>query len=65
MTRPFAVILLALAFYLGVWDCVVKLSLSAVHAWLLESVGRTGVWIVIAATMLGGGWAVWTEQEDC
>lgn len=64
MTRPFAVSLFALALYLGIWDCMVKLSFSAVHAWLVDSVGRTGVWIVIAATMLGGSWAVWTEQED-
>lgn len=64
MTRPLAVIFFALALYLGIWDCVVTLSFSAVHAWLVDSVGRIGVWVIIAATTLGGGWAVWTEQED-
>ena len=38
--------------------------LAAVHAWLVDCVGRIGVWVIIAATTLGGGWAVWTEQED-
>ncbi|GJE72049.1 hypothetical protein [Methylorubrum podarium] len=64
MSRPLAVALLALALYLGVVDCVLKLGFSAVHAWLIELVGRTGLWVVIAATLFGGGWLVWNEQED-
>lgn len=64
MSRPVAVVLLALALYLGVLDCVVNLSLSAVHGWLIDAIGRTGLWIVIAATLFGGSWVVWSEQED-
>ncbi|MCJ2028381.1 hypothetical protein MKK50_03005 [Methylobacterium sp. J-043] len=64
MSRPFAVALLALSLYLGVLDCAVNLGFSAVHAWLLDLVGRAGLWIVIAATLFGGTWAVWSEQED-
>ncbi|BAU92143.1 hypothetical protein MPPM_3538 [Methylorubrum populi] len=64
MSRLLAVALLALALYLGVLDCLMKLSLSAVHAWLVDAIGRTGLWIVIAATLFGGSWVVWSEQED-
>lgn len=64
MSRPLAVALLALALYLGVLDCLLKLSLSAVHTWLIEAIGRTGLWIVIAVTLFGGGWVVLNEQED-
>ena len=64
MSRPLAVALLALALYLGVLDCLMKLSLSAVHAWLIDAIGRTGLWVVIAAEQRGGGWVVWSEQED-
>ncbi|MBD8905809.1 hypothetical protein [Methylorubrum zatmanii] len=64
MRRALTVLILAFALYLGIWDCIVTLSLSAVHAWLIDLVGRTGVWVIIALTTLGGGWAVWSDQED-
>ncbi|KQQ12963.1 hypothetical protein ASF53_12195 [Methylobacterium sp. Leaf123] len=64
MSRPFAVALLALSLYLGVLDCALNLGFSTVHAWLLDQVGRTGLWVVIAATLFAGTWAVWSEQED-
>ncbi|MCP1537642.1 hypothetical protein [Methylorubrum extorquens] len=64
MSRPLAVALLALSLYLGVLDCALSLSFSMVHAWLLDLVGRTGLWLVIAATLFGGTWVVWSEQED-
>lgn len=67
MSRPLAVALLALSLYLGVLDCALSLSFSTVHAWLLDLldlVGRTGLWLVIAATLFGGTWVVWSEQED-
>ena len=64
MSRPLAVAFLALGLYLGVLDCALQLGFSAVHAWLIDLVGRTGLWIVIIATLFGGGWIVWSEQED-
>ncbi len=63
MNRPVSVALLALGLYLGVLDGLMTLGFSAVHAWLNDRVGRAGVWIVIAVTMIGGSWAVWSEPD--
>ncbi|MCP1540677.1 hypothetical protein [Methylorubrum extorquens] len=57
-------IVVAIAVILTAWGWMLDLSLSAAHAWLLDLVGRTGLWLVIAATLFGGTWVVWSEQED-
>lgn len=64
MSRTLAVAFLGLALYLGVVDCLLTVSFSAVHTWLVDLVGRTGLWIVIAVTLFGGGWVVWSEQDE-
>ena len=64
MTRPLAVSLLALALYLGIWDCLLTLGLSTLHGWLRDLLGQTGLWIAIVATTLGAGWVVCDEREE-
>ncbi|GJE26734.1 hypothetical protein [Methylobacterium organophilum] len=46
----------------GGW--VFEIRLSAVHGWLLERIGHTGMRLVIGAMVLVGAWALWNEMED-
>lgn len=36
------------------WGWVVNASVPTIHAWLLEHIGRGGLWVTLIATIVGG-----------
>lgn len=57
-------IVLAVAAVITAWGWVLDVSLSAVHAWLLDCIGHTGMRLLIGAMVFAGAWALWKETED-
>ncbi|WP_245421429.1 hypothetical protein [Methylobacterium sp. B4] len=57
-------IVVAVATIITAWGWVLDLSLSAVHAWLVEFIGHTGMRLLIGAMVFAGAWALWKETED-
>ena len=57
-------IVVAIAVILTAWGWMLDVSLSAVHAWLLDRIGHTGMRLLIGTMVFAGAWALWKETED-